>query len=334
MSFYTSVHRYGNKILFRGYDNKGNRLHKRLAFKPTFFLPSKNKTTDWNALDGTPVGPVQVDSMSEATDFLKKYEDVSNFKVHGNNNFVAQFIQEAYPGKIDFTPNFIRVGNFDIEVASDDGFPYPEDAAHPVISIAYKDNYNNIYYVWGLGDYDYEKSELDLEGGMIRYVKCETEGELLQKFVVFWENNYPDIITGWNIRLFDIPYLVNRTLKVCGEKTVKALSPWGIYKYRKIGLKGKSLDAYEIYGIQQMDYFDLFQKFGYSYGNQESYSLDHIAHVVLGEKKLSYEEHGNLFKLLTSKSRNITVDATKPKENMANFEKWCLLRDKIKNKMK
>lgn len=297
MSFYTSVHRYGSKILFRGYDNKGNRLHKRLSFKPKLYLPAKNKDTDWKALDGTSVGVIELESMSEATDFLKKYEDVDNFKVYGNNNFVAQFIQEAYPGKIDFISNYIRVGNFDIEVASDDGFPHPEDAAHPVISIAYKDNYNNVYHVWGLGDYDYSKTELNLEGGMIRYVKCQSEGELLQKFVVFWENNYPDIITGWNIRLFDIPYLINRTLKVCGEKTVKALSPWGIYKYRKIGLKGKSLDAYEIYGIQQMDYFDLFQKFGYSYGNQESYSLDHIAHVVLGEKKLSYEEHGSLHTL-------------------------------------
>src|SRR6056300_198670 len=288
MSFYTSVHRYGNKILFRGYDNKGNRLHKRLSFKPTLFLPSKNKT-DWVALDGTQVGPIELESMGEATDFMKKYEDVGNFQVYGNTNYVAQFIANAYPEEMEYKLRYINIGNIDIEVASDDGFPKPEEAAHPVISIAYKNNQNNIYYVWGMGDYDYSKTELDLDGGMIRYVKCENEGELLQKFVIFWENNYPDIITGWNIRLFDIPYTINRITKVCGEKTTKALSPWGIYKYRKIGLKGKDLDAYEIYGVSQLDYYDLFQKFGYTYGTQESYSLDHIAHVVLGEKKLSYD---------------------------------------------
>lgn len=296
MSFYTCVNRYGSQLLFRGYTDNGTRIQKRVKFKPTFFLPS-TKETDWQALDGSPVEPMKFDSISEASDFLDNYKDVDNFKVHGNNNYVAQFIQEAYPGKIKFKSELIRIGNIDIEVASDDGFPLPEEAAHPIISIAYKDNYNNIYWVWGLDDYDYTKSELNLEGAMIRYVKCASEGELLQRFLVFWEENCPDIITGWNIRLFDIPYMINRTLKVCGEDTTKKYSPWGVYKYRQIGIKGKSLDAYEIYGVQQMDYYDLFQKFGYSYGTQESYALNHIAHIVLGEKKLSYDEHGSLHTL-------------------------------------
>ena len=110
-------------------------------------------------------------------------------------------------------------------------------------------------------------------------------------------HNCPDIITGWNIRFFDIPYMVNRTTRILGEETVKKFSPFGITKYRQINVKGKNLDAYEIYGVQQMDYFDLFQKFGYSYGTQASYTLDHIASVVVGEKKLSYAEHGSLHTL-------------------------------------
>lgn len=296
MSFYTSAHRYGNKILFRGYDAKGNRLHKRVPFKPTFYLPSKTHQTDWKALDGTPVEPFELNDMSEAQEFNKRYEDIGNFKVYGNNNFVAQFLAKAYPEDIDYKLSSIRVGNFDIEVASDSGFPHPDQADHPIISIAYKDNTVGVYHVWGMGDYDSSKTELDTDC-LIQYRKCEHEAELLQKFVVFWENNCPDIITGWNIRLFDIPYLINRIVKVCGDKTAKALSPWGIYKYRQIGIKGKSMDAYEIYGVAQMDYYDLVQKFGFSLGPQESYSLDHIAHAVLGERKLSYEEHGSLHTL-------------------------------------
>ena len=295
MSFYTSAHRYGNKILFRGYDAKGNRIHKRVPFKPTFFLPSNTHQTDWKALDGTSVESFELEDMNEGQDFIKRYEDIGNLKIYGNNNFVAQFLAKSYPDEVDYKLPFIRIGNIDIEVASDDGFPHPDKAEHPIISIAYKDNQSSVYHVWGLGDYDPSKSEL--EGFMIQYRKCEHEAELLQRFVVFWENNCPDIITGWNIRLFDIPYIINRIVKVCSDKTAKALSPWGIYKYRQIGIKGKSLDAYEIYGVQQMDYFDLFQKFGYTYGTQESYSLDHIASVVLGERKLSYEEHGSLHSL-------------------------------------
>ncbi len=296
MSFYTSAHRYGNKILFRGYDAKGNRLHKRVPFKPTFYLPSKSHQTDWKALDGTSVEPFELNDMNEAQEFTKRYDDITNFKVYGNNNFVAQFLAKAYPEDIDYKLSTIRVGNFDIEVASDNGFPHPDQADHPVISIAYRDSSAKLYHVWGMGDYDSSKTELDTDC-LIQYRKCENEAELLQKFVVFWENNCPDIITGWNIRLFDIPYIINRIVKVCGDKTAKALSPWGIYKYRQIGIKGKSMDAYEIYGVAQMDYYDLVQKFGFSLGPQESYSLDHIAHAVLGERKLSYEEHGSLHTL-------------------------------------
>jgi DNA polymerase elongation subunit (family B) len=296
MSFYTSAHRFGNKILFRGYDAKGNRIHKRVPFKPTFYLPSKTHQTDWKALDGTSVEPFELEDMSEAQDFVKRYEDVGNFKVYGNNNFVAQFLAKAYPEEIDYKLKYIRIGNIDIEVASDDGFPHPDEAAHPIISIAYRDNQSNVFHVWGLDSYDASKTELDTDA-LIQYRKCESEGELIQKFLIFWQNNTPDIITGWNIRLFDIPYMINRTLKVCGDKTAKLYSPWGINKHRQIGIKGKSMDAYEIYGVSQMDYYDLVQKFGFSLGPQESYSLDHIAHVVLGERKLSYEEHGSLHSL-------------------------------------
>ena len=158
-------------------------------------------------------------------------------------------------------------------------FPHPEEANHPIISIAYKDSKSKVYHVWGLDHYDASKSELD-DIELIQYRHCDNEKDLIEKFLIFWQNNTPDIITGWNIRLFDIPYMINRTLKVCGEETAKLYSPWKIYKHRQIGIKGKSMDAYEIYGIAQVDYYDLFQKFGYTYGTQESYALNHIAHTV------------------------------------------------------
>ena len=284
----------GQNILFRGYTSDGHRIHRKVPFKPTMFVPSQKGESDWVALDGTKVEPIKFANISEADEFKSNYSDVSNFKVYGNQNYVAQFIAEAYPGNIKFDSKYIDVGNIDIEVASDDGFPHPDTANYPVISIAYKSSRENVYYVWGLGDYDPTTAEIDTRGALTKYYKCEDEKQLLQRFVGWWSEHTPDIITGWNIRLFDIPYLINRTEKVCGPKTTKHYSPWGVYKHRQIAIKGKSLDAYEIYGVSQVDYYDLFQKFGYSFGPQESYSLDHISHVVLGEKKLSYEEHGSL----------------------------------------
>lgn len=293
-AFYTSVHRMGGNILFRGYKDNGERIHERVKFKPTMFVPSNKPNTSWVSMDGVPVEPIKLESMSDAKEFTETYKDVNNFKVYGNSNYVAQFIAEQFPGEIKYNIQHIAIGNIDIEVKSDDGFPLPEQAKHEVVSIAYKNSKSHIYHVWGLKNYDASKAYGIPEGCLIRYVKCDNEVDLLIKFITYWENNYPDVITGWNVRLFDIPYLINRVNRVMNEDWVKRFSPWGVVQYRSIAVKGKDLDAYEIYGISQLDYLDLFQKFGYVYGTQESYRLDHIAHVILGERKLSYEEHGSL----------------------------------------
>ena len=294
MTFYTCVNRYGSNILFRGYTDDGGRIQKKIPFKPTMYLKSSKNESGWKSFDGVPVDPIQLDSMQEATEFVKKYENVDNFKIYGNNNFVAQFIQDKFPGQIKYDLKRIEVGNIDIEVASDDGFPEPDEAKHPIISIAYKSSKSKVYHVWGLGEWRLEDCELKLDGCMVQYRLCENEEDLMLKFLTFWHANCPDILTGWNIRLFDVPYMINRTIRILGDKVAKQFSPFGITKYRKIGIKGKEMDAYEIYGVQQVDYFDLFQKFGFTYGNQASYALDHIASVVLGEKKLSYSEYGSL----------------------------------------
>jgi DNA polymerase elongation subunit (family B) len=300
MRFYTSVHRYGNQILYRGYNDSGAAIQERIKFQPTLYVRSSGSHSA-TALDGTPVEEMKFDSMSEAADFVKLYDGVHNFRIYGNTNYVAQFLAEKFPGDVKFNMNHIAIGDIDIEVASDDGFPHADEAKHPVISIAYKSSKSNVYHVWGMGNYDPTKTELELPAGvLIQYRRCKDESDLLFQFITYWENHYPDIITGWNVRLFDIPYLLNRIKKILGEDNMKRLSPWKIVNYRKIGVKGKDLDTYEIYGVGQLDYIDLFQKFGYTYGTQESYALDHIAYVVLGERKLSYAEHGSLHGLYKS----------------------------------
>ena len=300
-SFYTCVNRYGNFILVRGYTSDGKPISRKVKFQPTLYLPSKKPTTSWVGIDGTPVEPFKLESMSDAKDFIAEHGEISNFKVYGNQNYVAQYIQEQFPGLPKHNKSFIDVGNFDIEVASDDGFPEPNEAEHPVISIAYLSSKHKVFHVWGLGDFSAEQAKERLKDEykdyLIQYRKCEDEHDLLTKWLIFWENNTPDVITGWNIRLFDIPYIVNRIKNIMSESESKRLSPWKVVNYRQIGIKGKALDAYEIYGVQQVDYIDLFQKFGYTYGTQESYALDHIANTVLGEKKLSYQEYGTLHSL-------------------------------------
>ena len=293
MDFYTSVNRYGNNILYRGFE-RGKRVSKKIPYMPTLFVPT-DKETGWNNLQYNPVQPITFDTMREASDFIKKYDGVDNFPVYGTTNYVNQFVTDRFPNDIKFDRSKVNVTSLDIEVHSEDGFPFVADAAHPVTAITMKNNISDTYYIWGLKDYDEDKCKI--EGvDSIQYIKCKDEVELLLSWLGYWQDPRwcPDVVTGWNTRLFDFPYLINRVKNIIGGDVYKKFSPWGVVDQRDIVIAGRTNIAYEMMGIQQLDYYDLFRKFGYAYGQQESYKLDHIAFVVLGDKKLSYEEHGNL----------------------------------------
>lgn len=297
MDFYTSVNRYGNDILLRGF-KQGKRIAQKIRFMPTLYTPTE-KDTGWKTLTGQNVMPRGFDTMRDAADFMKQYDGVDNVTVFGTTNYITQFITENWPKEIKFERDKINVTTLDIEVASDQGFPGPDEAAHTVISIASKNNIDGIYYVWGLEDYDPSKCPV-VDQSKIKYRKCKDEIDLLLDFVQFWHNpdTCPDVVTGWYTRNFDIPYLVNRIKNVIGGDVYKKMSPWLAVNPKTIPMVGgRQVNVYELDGIQQLDYMDLFKKFGYTYGQQESYKLDHIAHVVLGDEKLSYEEYGNLHTL-------------------------------------
>jgi len=292
MSFYTNVLRYKNYILHRGYQNNGERFMRKEYFQPTLFVSSKKKE-GWIGFDGQDVAPIEFESMFEANQWLKQNIDVSGRNIYGNKKFTQQFVTEKYPRDIEFKREYINVGTIDIETDYDTGFPHPNEASQQILAITYKSSKFSTYHVWGYGEFDTTKALIS----DVKYIRCNSEEELLSKFLEFWSHPdiIPDVITGWNTRFFDIPYIVNRMAKVLGIQEIQRLSPWNMQlEHRRITKRGSENDVYEIPGIQTLDYMELFQKFGYTYGPQESYALNHIAYVVLGEKKLSYEESGSL----------------------------------------
>lgn len=287
MEFYTNVTRFGNQIFYRGYKD-GRRVQTKIPFSPTLYVPVENRT-DHRSLDGRFLERMKFETMREAKEFIEQFKDVDNLSIYGNTNYVAQFITEKFPNDIQFDASLINITTIDIEVASNEGFPEPEEAKYPIISIAIKNNIDNTFYVWGLGDYDVSKSIMT--DNLVKYEKCRDEHEMLIKFIAHWgsPSKIPDVVTGWNIRNFDIPYLINRASRVLHEDTIKKLSPWGKVEERIVTMQKKQVQMYDIMGIAQLDWMDLFKKFGYSYGAQESYRLDHIAYVILGERKLDYD---------------------------------------------
>jgi len=283
MKFYTHFSKLGNHILVRGYNN-GKRFSDKVEYNPTLYLQSKDG--DYRTLDGQSLAPVSQGTMRDATEFMKRYEDVDNFKVYGSTNFPYVYINEAYPGKVDYDPDQIKIANIDIEVGSENGFPEPASASEPITAITFK--IAGHFYVFGCGDYDNYRDD-------VTYMKCRDENNLIMRFLDMWEETSPDIVTGWNIQFFDIPYLNNRITRLMGDNTAKRLSPFRRIGERTTTIHNKQQVAFDLVGIAILDYIELYKKFTYS--QQESFSLNHIAFLELGEKKLDYSEVESLHQL-------------------------------------
>ena len=282
--FYTNVSMRGKNILYRGIDEDGTPFQRKEEFHPTMFVPSKEET-EYRTLDGFYVEPIQPGNIPDTREFVNKYENIRGFRVHGNTDFIYQFIGDNYKREIDYDFSKVKVATIDIECESEHGFPRPEIANEKINAITV--DINGRIYVFGLGEFNLEASNEKL-----RQFKFETEEELLDSFLSTWELESPDIVTGWNVRFFDIPYLVNRIGNVLGESEAKRLSPWKFLKERNIKKMNRENQTYEIAGVSTLDYYELYQTF--TYVNQESYRLDHIAYVELGEKKLSYDEFDSM----------------------------------------
>ena len=273
MNFYTNISQWGNTLLLREVVN-GERLTRRIKYKPTLYAPVE-KPTEWKTLDGDYVTPVNFDNMKEAREWVDNYKNQPEM-VFGSTMYPYNFIAESYPNTVEYDIDKILIVTIDIEVECENGFPSPEQAIEPLLSITVKNHQSKKFVVWGIGKFNNSRDD-------VTYVECESELHLIKEFLIFWEKHQPDVITGWNTEFFDIPYLCNRITNLCGEDEIKRLSPWRSVHSREVFQMGRKHQVYEIQGVAHLDYFDLYRKFTYS--AQESYRLDHIAFVELGEKK-------------------------------------------------
>jgi DNA polymerase elongation subunit (family B) len=273
MRFYTNVTQWGNQILVREYKN-GERLNHKVKYSPTLYVPVQ-KETGWKTLDGKNVMPYKHDTIKGAKEFIQQYQNQPHL-VYGLDRFAYTYLSDTYPDRVEWDSDKILVCTIDIETQCENGFPDPEKAEEEMLSITIKNQTTKKIVVWGIGDYQNDRED-------VTYINCSNENELLASFMNFWVKHYPDAITGWNTEFFDIPFLVNRVTKVLGEDRAKEFSPWGIVNARSVYNHGRQQQTYDIGGVANLDYLALYRKFTYT--NQESYRLDHIAFVELGEKK-------------------------------------------------
>jgi len=275
MQFYTHVFPYGNRMFVRGYEN-GRAFQHKLDYYPTLYVNSKKQDSEWRTLNGDVVDEVKPGLVKDVREFVKRYEDVQGFDIYGNTNYVCQYISDTYDYDIRFDMEQIKVCTIDIETATEHGFPDIKTANEEVLLITVKDLASKQIVTFGSRAFVHNRDN-------VVYKHCNNEQHLLKEFMIWWQANYPDIITGWNTDFFDMPYLIRRIERELGETFANKISPWGVINERKTFIKGNEEIHYDIHGISQLDYLQLYKKFTYT--KQESYRLDYIAEQELGDKK-------------------------------------------------
>ena len=274
-NFYTNVIEYRGKLLIRGVAN-GQSYLSRINYEPTLFIPT-NKQTEWKTLKGQNVIDKKFGSIVKAKNFIETYRSMPEFKVYGMTRYNYQYIANEYSEDIKWDKDKIKIFTLDLECECEHGFPDPDTAKEPIICITVKNHSNKQIITWGTGDFLTKKAN-------ITYIKCENEKHLLLEFLKFWCKNHPDIITGWNVKFFDVPYLMNRMRFIFDNDTINKMSPWNYVNAERIQLGQKNQQYWNMLGISVLDYIDLYKKF--TYVRQESYKLNYIAKVELGESKL------------------------------------------------
>ena len=312
-SFYTNVNLIGNNLLYIGYED-GQRIQRKFKFSPTLYVVS-NQITEYKTLDGRYAKPIRFDTVGQARDFKDKYKDVENFEVHGYDRFLYQYISEEFSNEVDYDIKTLKITSLDIEVACENGFPNVRECAEQLLAITVQDYQTRKLKVFATRDYHNTRKDVD-------FIYCDDEKHLLQCFLAYWQTDFPDVLTGWNVELYDVPYICGRLERLFGEKELKMMSPWGMVKSEEIEVKGRTNILYNLMGINVLDYMDLYKKFTYT--NQESYRLDHIAFVELGQKKLDHSEYEN-FKDFYTKDWQKFIDY-----NIKDVELVLQLEDKMK----
>jgi len=277
MKFYTYVGQFQNKIYVRDIDSKGKEYSEYVPFEPTLYVPCPPEKATFRTLDNKPLASLKFPSINDCKSFVEQYDDVTNFAFHGSKSYVSQYISETYPD-IQWDRSKILIYTLDIEVASDEGFPDIRSARSPITSLTIHNSITDVYYVFGLGEYtpnDPEKT--------IKYFLCDNEEEMMQMFLDWWKDNPPHIITGWNCKFFDMPYIINRLMFL--GLNYKHLSPINKVFEKNVIIAGRDNQYYGIIGVSILDYIDLYKK--YTYKNRESYRLDYIGQVELGMGKVT-----------------------------------------------
>ena len=271
------------------WDKSGERVCYDMSFNPYVYYETNGKS------NGTSIfsTPVKKRTFRTQYDRYKFVKDCGVKRVFENIPSEQQFLIDQFWKENEdkqFTQHPLKVHFIDIETYSPDTFPDVDDPTHPINVITLYDSLKNKFYSWGTKPYETTNigtANSKINKDDIIYYHCKTEVEMLRRYIDYVMIDYPDIVTGWNSELFDIPYIICRMGRVLDENEYKKLSPVGDVYCREIaGQFGRTRYRWFIKGVASLDYLDIYKKF--SMGLRPNYKLDTIAEIELGDKKIDY----------------------------------------------
>jgi len=226
----------------------------------------------------------------EFYEFKTKFEN----KVYGNVPDIYQYLSTVDINIENI--KYLKIWSLDIETYSEDDFPSVEKAnKYPIIVINIHNIIDDKKYSWIL-DKECKCSKKSKDNWEIKlYVNEKT---MLSEFINFWKSNIKNIhiLTGWNTKTYDIPYIFNRLKSEFGndsEEMIKDFSPFKIVRAKTVRNRktNENEACYQIYGIPQLDYLNLFEKFP-----KEPYpsnKLEDICQIELGYGKLDHSKYNS-----------------------------------------
>ena len=256
----------------------GKDSYSVIPWVPYVFV--KTNKSNIHTIDGAPV----------VKKSFKKYRDYytynkDNMAYENKCRPEIQFLAERYHHIPDDEMDVpvLKVYYLDIEIAYKDVFPSADTAKEPIVLISIRNNITDKTVTFGEKEYSGKSN--------IAYMHCPDEKELMRKFFAFMSKHPPDVISGWNVKEFDILYIINRAKNLFIKRSdiYQSISPIKIVRtYRE--KSGK--ENIDICGLSILDYMDIYK--WYTPHNLESHSLDFVANFELGKGKLDYSEYKDL----------------------------------------
>ena len=262
------------------WNENGERIKLITSYEPYLYIESENGT-DARSIFNTPLKKLSFKNRKARQNYV---DETPIKRLFYNIAVDQQFLLSTYKDEIEkpeFGSHPLKIFYIDIETYATTHFSTPEAATDPINLITIYDSLSEKYYTWGCKNYS------TLEEDVV-YIKCKDEKDLLKSFVKFWKSDPPDIVTGWNIHGYDIPYIMNRLTQVFADDYNKKLSPIeNIYLREKAAVNklGRQIDRWSIAGISIIDYMELYESL--CGGKRESMSLNYISEYELGDSKIA-----------------------------------------------